>query len=108
MYLKGMIESSKELRDAFDKAFKKRKEDDPNFGKPKKPYEDPVTGALYFYNHPFFTPTKEASGITTKEASGITTKETMGLKKGGVTNAIKKIRGIGMAKGGFKKKTPIY
>jgi hypothetical protein len=29
-------------------------------------------------------------------------------KKGGVTNAIKKIRGIGMAKGGFKKKTPIY
>jgi len=29
-------------------------------------------------------------------------------KKGGVTSAIKKIRGIGMAKGGFKKKTPIY
>tara|TARA_R100000700_G_scaffold8490_3_gene12387 strand:- start:284 stop:760 length:477 start_codon:yes stop_codon:yes gene_type:complete len=29
-------------------------------------------------------------------------------KKGGVTSAIKKIRGIGMAKGGFKSKTPIY
>ena len=29
-------------------------------------------------------------------------------KKGGVTSAIKKIRGIGMAKGGSKKKTPIY
>lgn len=29
-------------------------------------------------------------------------------KEGGVTSAIKKIRGIGMAKGGFKKKTPIY
>ena len=29
-------------------------------------------------------------------------------KKGGVTSAIRKIRGIGMAKGGFKKKTPIY
>ena len=30
------------------------------------------------------------------------------MKDGGVTSAIKKIRGIGMAKGGFKKKTPIY
>ena len=30
------------------------------------------------------------------------------MKEGGVTSAIKKIRGIGMAKGGFKKKTPIY
>ena len=29
-------------------------------------------------------------------------------KDGGVTTAIKKIRGIGMAKGGFKSKTPIY
>jgi hypothetical protein len=29
-------------------------------------------------------------------------------KKGGVTGAIKKIKGIGMAKGGFKNKTPIY
>ena len=28
------------------------------------------------------------------------------MKEGGVTSAIKKIRGIGMAKGGFKKKTP--
>ena len=35
-------------------------------------------------------------------------REENNMKDGGVTSAIKKIRGIGMAKGGFKKKTPIY
>ena len=35
-------------------------------------------------------------------------REENNMKEGGVTSAIKKIRGIGMAKGGFKKKTPIY
>ena len=35
-------------------------------------------------------------------------REENNMKKGGVTSAIRKIRGIGMAKGGFKKKTPIY
>ena len=97
-----------EVQDAFKEEGKKKRA--ANLKKrPGIDYNVPGSGdPLIFYNFPGFIPTKEASGITTKDASGITTKETMGLKKGGVTNAIKKIRGIGMAKGGFKKKTPIY
>ena len=98
MFLKGLFEAlPQEVQDSFKEAGKKKREEnlkkspgiDYNVGRSADP--------LISYN--FFTPTKEASGITTKE--------TMGLKKGKAIRANKKRFG-GMAIKGVKENPPIY
>ena len=87
-----------EVQDSFKEAGKKKRKENLK----KRPGIDYNVGRspgdpLNSYN--FFTPTKEASGITTKE--------TMGLKKGKAINAKKKRFG-GMAIKGVKENPPIY
>ena len=97
--LKKLFEAAfpQELQDKFKEEGKKKREE--NLKKrPGIDYNVPGSAdPLIFYN--FFTPTKEASGITTKE--------TMGLKKGKAIRAKKKRFG-GMAIKGVKKTPPIY
>tara|TARA_R100001509_G_scaffold9510_1_gene5222 strand:- start:1125 stop:1427 length:303 start_codon:yes stop_codon:yes gene_type:complete len=98
MFLTKLIEAlPQETQDSLKKAGKKKREE---YAKKRPGIDYNVPGSadpLIFYN--FFTPTKEASGITTKE--------TMGFKKGKAINAKKKRFG-GMAIQGVKDPNKIH